>query len=315
MAFSHSIHCIDVVIFLRQYNRFSCSDKISEGMLMLAQRRGWLTKNASNELVFTFASSSPDFLFAFFGEGRQRMCRSYEILQKQKGQITVRTMMSITRDHWPHSSQGTLNYGITGQSICMHAGFGPIRKSQTTCSLVVHLRKDRTFTVWVTGTSAPCLSIYKPVLALHTLPHEFNDEPNHRRADSKSLWWIHERLHRTILVDYETRASVLSKERMELESLFLHEEELIRQQSDSAQRDWVYKCWEKALKEEEKWLQRVKTLPVKRQNAILYALAWTKNNKDVGLDDISMNFVIPWKNFLILFLFLILCVFFVRRER
>jgi hypothetical protein len=48
-------------------------------------------------------------------------------------------------------------------------------------------------------------------------------------------------------VDYETRIAVISNERMELESLFLHEEELLRMQSESAQCDWVQKCWEKAI--------------------------------------------------------------------
>lgn len=93
--------------FPDQITNFFHSDKISEGMLTLATKQGWLQKT-TNETRFTFASSSPEFLFAFFGEGRQRMCRSYEILQQSKGRITVRTMMSITRDHWPYSSKGSI---------------------------------------------------------------------------------------------------------------------------------------------------------------------------------------------------------------
>jgi hypothetical protein len=48
-------------------------------------------------------------------------------------------------------------------------------------------------------------------------------------------------------VDYETRSRVIIKQRNELESLFIQEEKIMRQQSTFSQREWVHKCWEKAM--------------------------------------------------------------------
>ncbi len=43
----------------------------------------------------------------------------------------------------------------------MHSSFGPIRISQTTGSMISHLTRMRHSLV--TGTSAPCTSVFKPV--------------------------------------------------------------------------------------------------------------------------------------------------------
>lgn len=51
---------------------------------------------------------------------------------------------------------------VTGADLCMHAGFGPVRISQSVGSLVSHLRPDGA-THWVTATSTPCTAVFKPV--------------------------------------------------------------------------------------------------------------------------------------------------------
>ncbi len=81
---------------------------------------------------------------------------------------------------------------LTGQSLCMHAGFGPVRCNQTTGSLIVHLRDDG-FTTWVTGTAAPCLSVFKPLLHISHLPGEIS-HVDPKTADD-SLWWRHGKMN------------------------------------------------------------------------------------------------------------------------
>ena len=72
---------------------------------------------------------------------------------------------------------------------------------------------------WLTGTSSPCLSVFKPValggerISTGAIAGE--------RFDAVSLWWRHERLHRLTLGDYARRRAMSEIERRELEAKFL----------------------------------------------------------------------------------------------
>ena len=94
--------------------------------------------------------------------------------------------------------------GLIGATVCMHAGFGPVRGSQTTGSWVSQLPADGTpATHWVTGTAAPCLSIRVPIwfdaVEAAGLPDR-GAAPGGSYSPG-SLWWDHEDLHRTVLFD------------------------------------------------------------------------------------------------------------------
>ncbi len=115
--------------------------------------------------------------------------------------------MEVLRDH---GSGAAVNPswrpdGITNLTVCCHASWGPIRFSGTTGSLIFHLAPDLQ-THWVTGASAPCTGIFKPVYLEAGLP-DLGPEPTDA-YDPSSLWWNHERLHRAVLEDYPTRPRV-----------------------------------------------------------------------------------------------------------
>jgi hypothetical protein len=96
---------------------------------------------------------------------------------------------------------------------CMHAG-GVLAASQTTASWVSELRADAV-RHWVTGTSAPCTGLFKPVRVLE--PLDLGPAPTDR-ADPHSLWWRHERLHRRVSRDPAALLPLFVAERDALEA-------------------------------------------------------------------------------------------------
>lgn len=92
-------------------------------------------------------------------------------------------------------------HGLRMGAPCAHASFLPTRTAgQTTASLVVGLRPGASPEVWATGTSSPCLSVFKPVAFA----------PFATEAGEDGLWARHERLHRAVLQGWVDRAPVVT---------------------------------------------------------------------------------------------------------
>ncbi|HET9091679.1 MAG TPA: hypothetical protein VFN50_04675 [Acidimicrobiales bacterium] len=98
---------------------------------------------------------------------------------------------------------------------CVHAG-GLVASSQTTASWVADLRAEPLH--WVTGTSAPCTSVFKPVRVDEPLGDE---PPASDRFDPATRWWRHERLHRATLRDHAALLGRYRPARDRLERSFL----------------------------------------------------------------------------------------------
>jgi dipeptidase len=97
----------------------------------------------------------------------------------------------------------------------MHAG-GLVASAQTTASWVSELRPDA-HQHWVTATAAPCTSLFKPVAVAQ--PVELGTPPTDI-ADN-SLWWRHERFHRSVVRDPEHAFPLFERERNEIEEQWL----------------------------------------------------------------------------------------------
>jgi dipeptidase len=124
-------------------------------------------------------------------------------------------LMTALRDHGATSapSWSPLHGGL--HAACVHAG-GVVASSQTTGSLVADLRNEPQ--LWATGTSAPCTSLFKPIDVGSPSPLTASAT---ERYDSSSMWWRHERLHRAVLVDFESRLGSFVDERDQVQAAWL----------------------------------------------------------------------------------------------
>ena len=125
--------------------------------------------------------------------------------------------MAALRDHgdraWP--SYSVVNGALSAP--CAHAG-GLLTSTQSTASWVADLRPGSPAggRHWVTGTSAPCTSLFKPVTVGEPVAPDGGDEATDR-FDPRFLWWRHEIVHRQLVRDAERLLPACSGERDELE--------------------------------------------------------------------------------------------------
>ena len=121
---------------------------------------------------------------------------------------TVGDVMSVLRSH---GSSPVPRYSIVNGAMsapCVHAG-GLVAASQTTASWVADLSCDDA-QHWVTATSTPCTSLFKPVrvdtqVAMGPAPDDHDD--------GSSLWWRHERLQRRVMWDPAVALPLFTAER------------------------------------------------------------------------------------------------------
>ncbi len=104
---------------------------------------------------------------------------------------SIGDIMSALRVH----EQGVKNPFAKGSvgSACMH--FGGMVGDHTTQSMAVELKPDRTV-VWATGSSTPCVSLFKP--------YEFGSKPcapvfSADAAEAKKYWYAQEMFRRQLI--------------------------------------------------------------------------------------------------------------------
>ncbi|MEW6648558.1 MAG: C69 family dipeptidase [Chloroflexota bacterium] len=248
----------------------ACAD-----LVRFAVEKGWCKSRDD----FHFARCYSDFLYTRLSDAHSRRACSSEQLLNEKGKITVRSMFSALRRHAPMGKPARrIDRGLIGAEVCMHAGFGPVRASQSVGSMVSRISVTGA-THWLTGTSAPCLSVFKPVWMDSGLP-----DPGVNLTgtfDEKTLFWRHEMLHREVLRNYPLRSQVLISERDILEDAFISEETRLRELHPASRRNFTLKCFQLAQDAERGWLEKVRQLPEERRDA-LYALAWQKFNREAN---------------------------------
>jgi len=213
-----------------------------------------------------WCNSKKDFDFALcYGEPGmrevvhcvERVRRSTELLQDNKGNITVKGMMNYLRDHEGYSVK-EWNPDKQINTVCMHAG--PEVLSQSTGSYVGHLTEE-TPTHWLTVGSNPCISVYIPFYLSTEIPETLTK--GHEKYEEDSYWWDHEKLVRKIQEDYPQRAGLIVSEIEKLQSTFLEEAEKNRKdaldltlgESIHLLEDFTNKCVKTVIQKNKDWLK------------------------------------------------------------
>jgi secernin len=234
-----------------------------------AQKRGWLKKGRT----FHFARCYADWFYTTFSASRRRQCRTKALLDERRGAVDASHAIRFLRDHEDPDYRPDRH--LLGNRVCAHAANPLARKAtQTTGSLVAHLKHARQ-TFWVTGTSAPCTGIFKPVWMSGDVLPDLGPVPG-ERYDPKSLWWRHEGLHREVIKDYPSRIMTYAAERDELEEEFLRTAEAVSEHAGYAVTEEAFR---KADQAEERWLESVQGTSIARSPGLIYRLFWNKQNR------------------------------------
>ena len=249
-------------------------DLASQGLVDLAVQKGF----SRSQNQFHLARDFSDLIYTNFGKGLKRRETTIATLDAQKGKVGIESMLATLRHH--KDEHFDPQNGVTEVDICMHAGFGPIRISQSTASMVAYLDGDHPL-VFATGTSAPCTSIFKPFWVDAASFLEREPLPTHQ-ADANSLFWSHERLHRATLLNYPERMQTYAADRDALEKRFIADALKLHNNASTKERaEFTAACVRESRAAEADWLKRVQAVPAKK--SLLHSMAWDGFGKKAEL--------------------------------
>jgi secernin len=251
-------------------------DIASPDLVELALKKGF----AKSKQSFDLAKDYSDLIYTNFGKGRDRRATTFSALDEQKGKVTIDSMINTLRHH--NDENFDPQSSITEVDVCMHAGFGPIRGSQSTASMVVYLDQGAPV-IFATGTSAPCTSIFKPIWMDAPLP-DLGPVPG-STSDSTSLFWTHERLHRATLLNYPERIKVYANDRDQMEKRFIQGALNLGKASPKQRADFAAACFSESQIAETEWLERVEAIPVHK--SFLNNSAWKTFNKRAEMAEVQ----------------------------
>lgn len=250
-------------------------DMASPDLVNYAVERGWC--KSRQDFDFSRCYSEP--LYTYFAEGYQRSCRTRDLLKGAGQGVQVLNLMQALRDHGDEEYRP--ERGITSPRVCAHASFGPIRSDQTTGSMVSHLHEHHP-THWVTGTAAPCTSLFKPVWLEAGLPDVGADPGG--EFDPQALFWRHEQLHRTTLKDYDRNIRLYANHRDELEALWTDEALFLAGASPDKRLAFSTGVFQQADEARESWLMLLNESTPQAYPGRLYRFAWQGINRKAGWD-------------------------------
>ena len=198
-------------------------DEAHDDLIKHAIERGW----CRSESEFNFAKVYGDFKNVMYMRDAQiRWKRALSLLKANKGNIDVKYMMRIMRDH----SYGTLieprwaSNEVFFTTLCVHA------TGETAASMIVELFNHdviMTSNICWALLSSPCTSVYFPLfLGGIGIPKELSIGSD--KYDEKSIWWLFERIQRLVDLNYKPLAPLVRAIWDYIEEIELNEVDVLR---------------------------------------------------------------------------------------
>jgi secernin len=191
----------------------------------------------SNRLTLSQIARQDTVVVPYFARARERRALSLHHLSRATQPSFARMALHL-RAHYAVNEDPAAG---SNRDVCMHAA-GFIRRHQTTGSMIARLAPAGP-TALFTGTSAPCLSIFRPA----AFAGEFSVLTAPDKQVEALLWRRHELLHRRALADASLRQR-LRATRDEIEPKVF--EQLAGPQPDAgalARADRFAAAWHKVL--------------------------------------------------------------------
>lgn len=243
-------------------------DRNSYAMPQYARRKGWTRREEDIDFAATFGRR---LLRAFRGT-RQRRAILQDGLARINRDLPQLSIMRLLR-----SRKASHTRSQSKSDVALHAS-GRTHPIQTTGSMVACVSKRRQ-DFYFTGTSAPDLSIFKPVHFNLPLENELQGEDLSSYHEG-SLWWRHEKLHRAMLLAPHPDTD-FTKERDELEqSLLLDLAKLKGQELVETRK----RLRDDLLKWEESWIEKAASMKKARLLISTSARFWRRCNRLDGIE-------------------------------
>ncbi len=255
-------------------------DLISTAAIDDAIRNGWSTSRDA----FSFRDAYSDWLYTRASNCRRRQQQTTRLGQSKASRFDVYYAIELLSSH-DQSATEFRPSKCRSSSICMHPT-GITNPSQTNGSMIAEIPADGPPTIWLTGTSMPCLSVYVPYFFadsdsnFHPLSDACWNLPG-PRSDS-SLWWQAERLHRHVCLNYTQLAKPYQNFRRDMQYQLLLEEK--RQAPSGNQRQEIS---QKACEHVRTFIRNQNTDPglvPKSNTSYLYQHYWKRMNRMVDLE-------------------------------
>ncbi|MCU0393905.1 MAG: C69 family dipeptidase [Thermoflexibacter sp.] len=247
----------------------------------VAFKNSWTKKGED----FSFRKAYSDWFFTKMSSCKIRQQTSNHLGKAQNNQFEVKDAINILSHHHLENQLFVPQKANT-QDICMHAT-NLTNPSQTVGSMITEIRQDDAPTIWLTGTSNPCLSIFKPFFfQTNTITEERFVQPT-AQAD-ESFWWKAEKLHRLIAQNYQKNKGMIATQRSELQSKILLKEEEIFSSNLRTPIEDLEQFSKDSLQEHQtlinNWYRELRSSPPKTNYFTpLYHWQWKIWNKDVNI--------------------------------